>query len=79
MSIQPSIHLPLGEISSTGNGLSQLEVNPKKKLVIYCKAGVRSRVACQSLQEFGFLKLYNLSNGIDGWAFTFPDQTTQAD
>jgi len=79
MSIQPSIHLPLGEISSTGNGLSQLEVNPKKKLVIYCKAGVRSRVACQSLQEFGFLKLYNLSNGIDGWALRFPDQTTQAD
>ena len=51
------------------------KINPKKKLVIYCKAGVRSRMACQNLVENGFTKLYNLSNGMDGWKLTFPEKT----
>ena len=28
-------------------------LNSEKKLVIYCKAGVRSRMACQNLAEHG--------------------------
>jgi molybdopterin/thiamine biosynthesis adenylyltransferase/rhodanese-related sulfurtransferase len=71
--IQPSVHIPLGNLPSNQEGLSVLEINPNQNLVIYCKAGVRSRAACEMLQKLGCSKLFNLSNGMDGWLNQFPD------
>tara|TARA_B100002019_G_scaffold125407_1_gene108069 strand:- start:2451 stop:3578 length:1128 start_codon:yes stop_codon:yes gene_type:complete len=73
--IQPSTHQPLGNLMQDSLKFISEKINPKKKLVIYCKAGVRSRMACQNLVENGFTKLYNLSNGMDGWKLTFPEKT----
>jgi len=71
--IQPSVHIPLGNLPSNQEGLSVLEINPNQNLVIYCKAGVRSRAACEMLQKLGCSKLFNLSHGMDGWLNQFPD------
>ena len=73
--IQPSMHQPLGNLMQDYQEFIANKLNPQKKLVIYCKAGVRSRMACQNLAENGITKLYNLSNGMDGWELTFPERT----
>ena len=65
--ITPSTHIPLGDFSSpSGPDLSN-EISVDKKIVLYCKAGVRSRMACEALKEKGFKNLHNLSGGILQW------------
>ena len=76
VSIQPSLHVPLGNLPLLQNGIEGIELDPKKNLVVYCKAGIRSRTACETLQNFGHSNLFNLSNGMDGWMGTFPDSIT---
>ena len=49
--ISPSIHQPLGKLIEQISASSPLEFDHNQDLVVYCKAGVRSRVACQALQR----------------------------
>ena len=72
-SIQPSIHKPLGNLLQGSHGWSDLNLDPDKKLVIYCKAGIRSKMACEALHTQGFSNLFNLSEGMDGWLTKFPE------
>ena len=65
--ITPSTHIPLGEFASPSGPELPSEFSTDKKIVIYCKAGVRSRMACEALKEKGFNNLYNLSGGILNW------------
>ena len=73
--IDPSLHQPLGTL------VNSVPVSPldclirEKEVVVYCKAGVRSRMACEALQSIGFNHLFNLSPGMDGWMNTFPELT----
>jgi adenylyltransferase/sulfurtransferase len=53
------MHIPLGEINRRK---SELPVD--KDLVVYCKAGVRSKIAIKKLQEYFPKKLLNLKNGL---------------
>lgn len=53
------IHIPLGELNSR-----KLELPVDKDLVVYCKAGVRSKIAIKKLQEYFPKKLLNLKNGL---------------
>ncbi len=75
--ICPSTHLPLGYIVEENKEMILKSVNPAENLVVYCKAGIRSKMACQTLQKVGFSKLFNLSNGMDGWMDEFPELTNQ--
>jgi rhodanese-related sulfurtransferase len=45
-----------------------MELNPLKKIVIYCHHGIRSYQACEYLQRMGFSDLFNLDGGIDAWS-----------
>jgi sulfur-carrier protein adenylyltransferase/sulfurtransferase len=45
--------------------LDQIPLN--KKLVIYCKSGVRSHYAAQILIDHGYQRVYNLDGGILNW------------
>ncbi|MBA2649024.1 MAG: rhodanese-like domain-containing protein [Legionella sp.] len=61
--IPGSISQPLGGIS-----LEQLPSLDNKKLVMYCKAGMRSRLACEKLlAQNHSLEVYNLEGGIMSW------------
>ena len=60
-------HIPLGELESGQRPLLPDSLSENKKIIVYCKAGVRSRMACQSLHEHGFKELHNLSGGILEW------------
>ncbi|MDU3354258.1 rhodanese-like domain-containing protein [Clostridium sp.] len=46
---------------------TQLEDYKDKPILVYCRAGHRSVVACNILNDAGFEKLYNLSYGTLGY------------
>jgi len=73
LKISPSTHLALGKLTELVSLSAPLSFDPERDLVVYCKAGVRSRMACQSLQTAGFSKLYNLAHGMDGWCQHYPE------
>ena len=42
------------------------QLNKKKTVAVYCRSGVRSRIAASKLTGMGFT-VYNLDKGINGW------------
>ena len=66
--IEPSFHCPLGEFSSPGGPSLPEEFRLGREIAVYCKAGVRSRAACEVLEAMGYGKLYNLEGGMMSWA-----------
>ena len=44
-----------------------MKENIDKPILVYCKAGHKSALACQILEEEGFNNLYNLGQGILGY------------
>ena len=44
------------------------ELSTADEIVLFCKSGVRSARALNTLRQLGFRKLYNLKGGIIGWA-----------
>ena len=59
--IPNAINIPVDEIEWE---LEQLEPYKNKEILVYCKVGVRSSIACNFLETEGFKKLYNLRGGI---------------
>lgn len=59
----PGAHLiPLAELA---NRLD--EIKKGQPLIVYCRSGVRSKAACQQLENEGFDQVYNLTGGILAW------------
>ncbi len=44
------------------------ELDSGQDIVVMCHHGMRSQQACLFLEQYGFLKLYNLKGGIDAWS-----------
>lgn len=42
------------------------KLNKKKPVAVYCRSGVRSRIAASKMAGMGFT-VYNLDKGINGW------------
>ena len=69
--IDGSISLPLSQLKQPESIELPPELSPGAEAVVYCKAGVRSMMACEILREsYGFEKVSNLAGGIDLWAET---------
>lgn len=61
--IQPSIHIPMGEVPE------RLEEIPKdREVVVYCHSGSRSNMVAGYLASRGWKTVANLSGGIDSWS-----------
>jgi rhodanese-related sulfurtransferase/rubrerythrin len=61
-------HIPGAKLIPVSDLTERLnEIDPKKKTVVYCAIGGRSRVAAQILAGKGFKDIYNLSGGIKAW------------
>ena len=43
------------------------KLDKTKPILVYCKAGGRSSTATEIMEELGFKKLYNLTDGYDEW------------
>ncbi|MCF8247660.1 MAG: molybdopterin-synthase adenylyltransferase MoeB [Saprospiraceae bacterium] len=56
--------IPLGTVSTAAYRIAK-----NKKVVIYCRSGVRSATAIRELEDlFGYENLYNLKGGILAWS-----------
>ena len=47
---------------------SLLQLDPEAPIVFHCHFGDRSRAAAEHFRQQGFVNLYNVSDGIDGWS-----------
>lgn len=51
-------------VNSINIPVEEIEKYKDKPILVYCKVGVRSSVACNFLESEGFNNLYNLRGGI---------------
>jgi rhodanese-related sulfurtransferase len=47
--------------------ISELQDYINTPIIVYCKAGSRSPIACEILAEYNFTKVYNMLGGILAW------------
>lgn len=62
--ITKATQIPVGSISKR---LSELEKHRNKKVIVYCKNGTRSSIACKELTKAGFEHVYALNGGVQAW------------
>jgi len=60
--LQNAILIPVSELQDR-----LAELDKDKKILVYCKAGIRSAKASEILVNNGFGSVYNLVGGIDAW------------
>ena len=60
--IDKAILIPLSEMETRVNDLDR-----EKKIIAYCRSGVRSRNASMILTKLGFRSVYNMMGGISAW------------
>ncbi|MEZ4319881.1 MAG: rhodanese-like domain-containing protein [Myxococcota bacterium] len=44
------------------------ELPRDRDILVHCRSGGRSAMACMALAQLGFLNLFNLEGGINAWA-----------
>ncbi len=55
--------IPLSQITANAD-----KISTQKKVIFYCRKGIRSQIAIQRLQEkYPFTNLINLIGGMDAW------------
>ena len=57
--------VPLGKVQTMQ--VEELEDLKDKEVIVYCRSGRRSMLACQILDQIGFKDTYNLEGGILAW------------
>ena len=57
--------VPLGKVQTMQ--VDELEDLKDKEVIVYCRSGRRSMMACQMLDQVGFKNTYNLEGGILAW------------
>ncbi|MFT5548299.1 MAG: rhodanese-related sulfurtransferase [Candidatus Azotimanducaceae bacterium] len=62
--ITKSIQIPVGSVKER---IAEIEKYKDKPVVVYCKTGTRSSIACNALTKNGFSNVYNLTGGIMSW------------
>ncbi len=62
--IGKAIQMPVGAVAKR---IGELEKHKDKTMLVYCKTGARSGVACRELGKNGFDKVYSLSGGLMAW------------
>jgi len=62
--ITKAIQIPVGSVKER---IAELEKHKDKPVVVYCKTGTRSSIACGALTKNGFSNVYNLTGGIMSW------------
>jgi rhodanese-related sulfurtransferase len=62
--IARAIQIPVGAVAKR---IGELEKHKDKTLLVYCKSGARSGVACKELGKHGFDKVYSLNGGLMAW------------
>jgi len=64
-------------MSSLSKQLAQLEKHKNVPIIMSCRSGAQSGVACKQLRKEGFEKVYNLRGGIMAWSSANMPTTTK--
>jgi len=67
--IPDAINIPKTELESR---IGELDKYKSKKIIVYCKNGVDSRTASETLVANGFENVYNMLGGLNEWKMYFP-------
>ena len=62
--IAKAIQIPVGAVKTR---ISELEKHKDKTLLVYCRTGARSGLACKELNRNGFDKVFSLNGGMMAW------------
>ena len=62
--ITKAIQIP---VSSIAQRIGELDKYKNKYVIVYCKSGTRSGIACKALNKAGFEKVYSLNGGMTAW------------
>jgi rhodanese-related sulfurtransferase len=62
--IPGAINIPLNEL-----GYRLFSLDKTKDIIVYCVAGITSKVACQILVNAGFKDVYNVTSGVKAWDY----------
>jgi rhodanese-related sulfurtransferase len=54
--------------------IEELENLKEEEVIVYCRSGQRSQMACLMLEHLGFKNTWNLTGGILNWREKFGDQ-----
>lgn len=57
-------HIPLEKITDRAGEIEKFKDKP---ILVTCRTGARSDLACMKLTKLGFSNLHSLDTGIDGW------------
>lgn len=63
--ISDAHHIPLGNLSKSD--ASALGGDTSKPIIVVCRTGNRSAMACGRLKKLGFINVYNLKGGVTSW------------
>ncbi len=61
------IHAKNIPLNSLKDQLHQIQKYKEKPVIVSCKTGAQSSMACKMLKENGFEQVYNLSGGMLSW------------
>jgi rhodanese-related sulfurtransferase len=62
--ITKAIQIPVGSVKAR---IAELDKHKDKPVVVYCKTGTRSSIACNALTSNGFSDVYSLTGGLMSW------------
>ena len=70
--IEGSVHVPRDMLEfhadqRPDNPLKKEELDPKKKIVVYCGVGGQGTLSTKTLQDMGYIDVSNLSGGTKAW------------
>ena len=70
--IEGSVHVPRDMLEfhadqRPDNPLRKEELDPEKKIVVYCGVGGQGTLSSKTLQDMGFRYVSNLSGGTNAW------------
>lgn len=62
--ITSAIQIPVGSVVKR---IGEIDQHKEKPVLVYCRTGARSAIACNHLIKHGFSNVYNLAGGITAW------------
>ena len=65
--------MPLGKIQTMQ--VDEIEQLKEEEVIVYCRSGRRSMMACMVLDQLGFTDTYNVEGGILAWHEKFGDKS----
>ncbi len=63
------VHIPIGKVQAMQ--LDDIDDWKDKEVIVYCRSGNRSGMACLFMEQFGFKHMVNLTGGMLAWREKF--------